>query len=175
MNIQIEQAKVEDVEEIFDMKLQSWITTYAKGDVTEDDIRIGVEAGRTKQLQNFKSMITDKRSGDSDFPIGIVVARVDGKIVGIVTPMVFDGQNRVGSLYILKEYEGKGIGHLLMQRVLDAFEGKDIYLHVQTENERAIKFYEKYGFTKNQDLPLEYFDTEKTKELHQIEMVRKAS
>jgi ribosomal protein S18 acetylase RimI-like enzyme len=170
--VSIEEATIEDIEEIFDMKMTSWIETYAKGVVTEDDIRTRVMAGREKQLQNFRNMIVGHKSGDSLFPLGIIIARAEGRIVGLVTPMIFNNQNRVGSIYILKDFQKKGIGHLFMQKVVDVFKNQDIYLHVQSENTSAIEFYKKWGFFKTKDLPLEYFDKEKTKELHQIEMKR---
>lgn len=85
--------------------------------------------------------------------------------------MVYQSQNRVGSIYILQSYQNRGIGKKLMQLVLDTFPGKNIYLHVQTENQQAISFYEKLGFVKTTDLPTEYFDNAKTKPLNQVEMV----
>lgn len=162
-----------DVEEIFEMKLKSWITTYAHGKVTEQDIRNIMEPRREGHLKSFRNIINNHKSGEEIYPVGIKVAKVDNKIVGIVTPMIFNNQNRVGSIYILEEYQGKGLGKMLINEVLKAFPEEDIYLHVQTENTNAIKFYENIGFTKTKDLPTEYFDKEKTKELNQIEMTKK--
>ncbi len=52
-------------------------------------------------------------------------------------------------LYILKEYIGKGLGNLLMQKCLEIATGKAvdvIYLGVWEHNYRAQNFYSKYGF-----------------------------
>ena len=53
----------------------------------------------------------------------------------------------VFSLYILKEYYGKRIGYELMNAAVDKLRDYDrIVVRVLEGNERAIKFYERYGF-----------------------------
>ncbi len=58
----------------------------------------------------------------------------------------------VVSIYFLPEYMGKGYGKKLFRAVLDELilEGyKAIYLWVLEGNNRAIKFYEQFGFKAN--------------------------
>lgn len=53
-------------------------------------------------------------------------------------------------LYILKAWHGRGIAHELMQWALQAGRERgaaEIYLSVYTDNHRARRFYERYGFT----------------------------
>ena len=53
----------------------------------------------------------------------------------------------VHSLYILQEYYGKKIGYGLMNEVVERLGEYDrIVVRVLEGNERAIRFYEKYGF-----------------------------
>jgi len=52
-------------------------------------------------------------------------------------------------IYVLKPYLGKGMGNFLMDAALEiAYKMKPSYvwLGVWEKNERAIRFYEKYGF-----------------------------
>lgn len=52
-------------------------------------------------------------------------------------------------IYVLKKYLGKGLGAFLMDAALEiAYKMKPsyIWLGVWEKNERAIRFYEKYGF-----------------------------
>ncbi|EYU29241.1 hypothetical protein MIMGU_mgv1a017258mg [Erythranthe guttata] len=53
------------------------------------------------------------------------------------------------TLGVLAPYRGLGIGAKLVNHVLDLCTKQNIgevYLHVQTNNEEAIKFYKKFGF-----------------------------
>lgn len=54
------------------------------------------------------------------------------------------------TLGVLAPYRGSGIGSLLLQRSLDACKEdpaiEEAYLHVQTSNEDAVRFYERFGF-----------------------------
>jgi ribosomal protein S18 acetylase RimI-like enzyme len=47
----------------------------------------------------------------------------------------------------LPEYQGKGIGRILLQKILDFLKNsKEIWLEVAIYNENAINFYQKSGF-----------------------------
>ena len=52
-------------------------------------------------------------------------------------------------LYVVEEMKGQGVAHALMDWVIDRARDKradNLYLSVFTENHRARRFYEKYGF-----------------------------
>ena len=85
-----------------------------------------------------------------------VVGAVDGRIVGVLT---FSAGERprlrhVGEfgLSILKAYWGLGVGSLLLDRLLEwARRGQvinKINLRVRSDNERAIRLYERKGFVR---------------------------
>ncbi len=61
------------------------------------------------------------------------------------------GSMELGQLYVLREFLGQGLGDKLMTWALDrfaAFNPPELYVSVFSENERAIRFYQKYGFQK---------------------------
>ncbi|MDQ3139858.1 MAG: GNAT family N-acetyltransferase [Pseudomonadota bacterium] len=52
--------------------------------------------------------------------------------------------------YVLKRWQGKGVAQTLMQWVIEEARRRgadDLYLSVFTDNHRARRFYENYGFT----------------------------
>ncbi|KAK9762815.1 N-alpha-acetyltransferase 50 [Basidiobolus ranarum] len=57
------------------------------------------------------------------------------------------------TLGVLSPYRRCGLGAILLQHILKECEKekniRKIYLHVQTGNEEALKFYEKFGFIKS--------------------------
>lgn len=56
----------------------------------------------------------------------------------------------VYAVYVLKEYYGRGVGQALMSAALEKLaEYPKIALWVLEGNERAIRFYEKYGYKKD--------------------------
>lgn len=83
---------------------------------------------------------------------GILVAKEQGRVIG------FAGYGNRGeeapetgeifAMYVLSEYYGKGAGQLLMAAALEELrEYRTICLWVLKENKRAIRFYEKNGFS----------------------------
>ena len=51
------------------------------------------------------------------------------------------------ALYVLKEYHGRGVGYGLMDAAAKRLSGyEQIALWVLRGNERAVRFYERYGF-----------------------------
>lgn len=58
-----------------------------------------------------------------------------------------NGTQQVGSMYVDKNWHGKGVGGALMQRIIEwADPAKPIELGVVAYNERAKAFYRKWGF-----------------------------
>lgn len=63
----------------------------------------------------------------------------------LTDPLAFE----IERIYVLKPYLGKGMGAFLMDAALEiAYKMKPVYiwLGVWEKNEKAIRFYEKYGF-----------------------------
>lgn len=80
-----------------------------------------------------------------------LVLRDGGRIVGTgALKRLEDGVGEIKRLWLLKEYQGKGFGYQMMQRLLDAAREKD-YTKVRLETNpgsqaRAIVFYKQLGF-----------------------------
>lgn len=92
-------------------------------------------------------------------PEGMFVAKVEGKIVGFVAGDAnwFSKREhrKVGAIHeivVHPEYRGMGIGHALMEKILEYFRSKGLdlaELWVGDENHKAIEFYRKFGFREN--------------------------
>lgn len=82
----------------------------------------------------------------------ILVAKVNGKVVGFVgygayrdDTLVEHGE--IFAIYVLAEYHGKKIGYELMNSAFEKLSDyKKIAVWVLKGNDKAIKFYERYGF-----------------------------
>jgi diamine N-acetyltransferase len=113
---------------------------------------------RPEDLEAFLSKFTldawAAELGDERYQFQI--AQVDGEVVGFVKlgppelPVQRNGPAiELRQLYILQEWRGLGAARALMDWALaeaKARGGEELYLTVYTENWRARRFYEKYGF-----------------------------
>lgn len=88
---------------------------------------------------------------------GVWVAEVEGKIAGyiVIGPCglphdeVSEGDGEIYRLYLLNEFQGYRLGRGLMQAALKDFQRrgvKHVWLGVWSENFRAQKFYQSFGF-----------------------------
>ena len=82
----------------------------------------------------------------------VLVAKDGDGVIGFVgAGRSFDADygecGEIYALYILSKYYGKGVGYALMNAAFERLSGcKRVILWVLRGNERAIKFYERYGF-----------------------------
>ncbi len=113
---------------------------------------------RPEDLDSFLSRfgITEWEAQLGDPECAFRVAEVDSVPVGYVKigpqklPVESDrAALLLDQLYILKEHHGAGIAHALMDWALAEAKNRGaeaIYLTVFTENHRARRFYDRYGF-----------------------------
>ena len=84
------------------------------------------------------------------WPSDTWVAKLDGKVVGFAAFGVSreePGAGELYALYVLRENQGRQIGRRLMQLCLQELSGCErVYLWALAENEKAIRFYERFGF-----------------------------
>lgn len=88
-----------------------------------------------------------------------LLAEKDDEIIGFAASEIISNptwayvhkkQGHLFNLYVLPEYQGKGIGKKLVEKTLAWFKErkvKDLKILVYAENTGAKKLYEKYGFT----------------------------
>ena len=81
------------------------------------------------------------------------IAKLDGKVVGFAAFGVSreePGAGELYALYVLRDFQGQQIGRRLMQLCLQELSGcKRIYLWALAANEKALRFYERFGFRKD--------------------------
>ncbi len=85
------------------------------------------------------------------WPDGILVAKDGDRVIGFVGYGPYrDPQEPMGEvfcIYVLAAYYGKGIGYALMNAALNQLSSyQKIALWVLKGNDRAIHFYQRYGF-----------------------------
>ncbi|WP_294122001.1 GNAT family N-acetyltransferase [Sphingomonas sp.] len=105
-------------------------------------------------LQNHSPENWDKELNDPAFEVR--VAESDGQLVGYVKlgpphlPFEPRGEaTELRQLYVVEEMKGQGVAQGLMEWVIERARDQRadyLYLSVFTENHRALRFYEKYGF-----------------------------
>lgn len=135
----IEAATPEDAAGIGVVQREGWLTTYPN-----------VELGITEEVIVSRGFIGDKQRAErirTQRDAKVWVAKDGDRVVGFSVASLGEKMNKVGALYILSEYRGKGIGKKLMQQALDWLGNeKDICLGVVYYNDNAISFYERFGF-----------------------------
>lgn len=117
---------LDDTEAVTKLRTDSWLDTY-----------INEAVGVTREWieERNKTQLTPEHDAADN-------------IIGVTTPYRDeDGTQHVGSLYVNKEWHGKGVAAALMQKVIDwADPTLSIELRVATYSERAKAFYRKWGF-----------------------------
>ena len=145
MSITYRLAGVDDAEAIDRVYRSSFLDTFA-------------HLYRAEDLEAFLGKVTldawKAELGDDRFVFRL--AEADGQPIGFVKlgppelPVEADGPwIELRQLYVLNEWRGAGAARELMDWALaKAREAgvKDLYLTVYTDNHRARRFYEKYGF-----------------------------
>ncbi len=81
------------------------------------------------------------------YPQNTLIAKTDGRVVGFACWSEQDGYATVEALYVLKEFQGLGIGKMLLKLAMQELGAREEYaLWVLGGNESAIGFYEHHGF-----------------------------
>jgi GNAT superfamily N-acetyltransferase len=142
-----------DAEAIWQVKRDSWLATYpnAESGLTAEHIRQHFEGEHGELvapgIARIRAYIVSAPAVGPRF----FVAEADGVTAGMAAMAApfteEDGRRRVGALYLLPGFQGQGLGHRLLEAVLD-WHGRDhdVYLVVTSYNARAIGFYERHGF-----------------------------
>lgn len=95
---------------------------------------------------NVQQQLHERRFGTQDFRV-IDSGGID---VGIVAIVVESDCVKVNQLFLLPEYQGRGIGCECMRLIIEEARqlGLAVQLRVLKVNPRALAFYERMGFTR---------------------------
>ena len=145
MSVSYRNATVRDAEALSALGTATFIDTF--GHLYQpDDLKIF--------LQNHSIDAWAKELADPAFAVR--VADLDGVMVGYAKlgppHLPFEPRGEAAELrqlYVLEEMKGQGVARTLIEWVIDRARDRradHLYLSVFTENHRARRFYEKYGF-----------------------------
>jgi ribosomal protein S18 acetylase RimI-like enzyme len=144
-DIRIVQPTIEDALGTIEVQYKSWLATYPneKLGITIDDIEDRYKGAFSgEKLKKREKVIANLGPNEK-----YVIAKDGDRVVGMCYALIRENKNQLEALYLLPEYQRKGIGTQLWDAVLPFFDKtKDIYVEVADYNEKAINFYKKLGF-----------------------------
>jgi L-amino acid N-acyltransferase YncA len=138
MKIKIRPYQIEDTQAILDIINYNILNSTALYDYNV----------RTYEQQ--KAILEEKIN--KNFPV--IVAIEDGKVVGFGMYSEFRFREAYKytvehSVYVNKDYHGKGIGKLLLQELIQLAKGQKLHTMIaviDSENQSSVEFHEKFGF-----------------------------
>jgi ribosomal protein S18 acetylase RimI-like enzyme len=136
--IAIYKAAFKDASDIKNLLRISWENTYSNLYSPEE---IETMSSKFHNLEFLTSQIENPK-------ILFLIAVENNKIVAMCNTDETDGKViNIQRMHVSPTHHRKGIGSLLMQKVIDAFPNvRKIELEVEKENTNAIAFYSKQGF-----------------------------
>ena len=145
--MKIRKAKLVDIKDIAYVQVKSWETTYP-GLLPDEVIKSRTVESRTKRLTEFWQDLET-----STTRCVLVAETKEGNIVGFVCGgKSFDDnlpyEGEVYSIYIMEEYQNKGLGTTLMKEAVKFLVDlgfKTMIIWVLEGNKQASQFYEKLG------------------------------
>ncbi len=147
VKVVIERARPEDAEEIQTVFYKTWLATYPNevSGVTVDDVH---EYYRDKLTPEGIKKSQRKIEEDSRMEnLRVFVAKINEKVAGVCIARILEDKNQLKAIYVLPEFQGKGIGSKLWNQVLTFIDQtKDTTVEVVTYNSNAIEFYKRLGF-----------------------------
>ena len=142
--IKITSPEEKDMVGVQKVLYKTWLATYPNEEygITKDDIE-----DRFKGRFTYESLAKRWEDIEKATNRETLLAKEGNNVVGIIVVTLHPDKNQLQAIYILPEYQGKGIGKKLWdeaQKYLD--HTKNSIVHVATYNKNAIGFYERLGF-----------------------------
>lgn len=142
------------------MQVQAWHEAYLHPElgVTDDVIQDAIKFVATTDGNEFRKNLFAEVQSDPSRVLYRVVKDSKGDIVGFMHGTKHNQSNELGGIYLLDVVKGKSVGNRLMEEFLAWCDpAKPTTLQVIAFNDRALSFYQKYGFekTKNKLEPFE--------------------
>ena len=145
-NITVRKSIPDDVYGIREVQKITWINTYPNEEVgiTLEDVESKFKNDNTSE---GKQRTEQRKRKYKDKDIQTWVAEENNKIIGFCVAGKENRKDRILAIYVLPQYQGKGIGHEL---IIDGLKwigtNKKVYINVVEYNMNAISFYKKHGF-----------------------------
>lgn len=135
----------EDIPETQEVFYKTWLATYPNAEigVTIDDIEDRfVDRNDPERIQKLKDRV--RGLADSE---RFLVCEIDATVVGVCRLVIDAEKNKLQAIYVLPEYQDRGIGTMFWAEALKFFDPKKpISVCVAIYNAGAIAFYKKLGF-----------------------------
>lgn len=136
MEIIIRTVRTSDAHDLNEMRVQDGVRENTLGIVTETVMK----------SENFLKSIGDDAH--------MLVAEAEGRVVGIVSLHVMKNprirHSALLGINVRREYQGKGIGRKLMEKILDVADNWLMLIRVELgvleNNEKAMNLYKSLGF-----------------------------
>ncbi len=171
----VEEARPEDAERIIYVNIQSWLTTYPNPElsVSYQEISDFIGGGVPEKVTLWREFL-GKCQGSSFARVWVARAAAEG-VVGFCLARKNASDNTVQMLYLLKAWQGFGLGKKLMEQADAWFDrSKPVRIKVVAYNQPAIGFYTHQGFEKSGDVPTgEAFTLASGKVLPEIQMEKR--
>ena len=143
--IQIFAAAPNDVRGMQEVLYRTWLATYPdeKTGITVDDIEDRYTNAFTEEsLKGGADIVANPRKGETR-----LVAKEGDRVVGVCLVIEREDANQLQAIYVLPEYQRRGVGRLLYEEAQKVFDPKkDTIVQVATYNTNAIEFYKRLGF-----------------------------
>lgn len=145
--IQFHRARLNDVEELQRISTQTFLDAFAASNSVENMaqyIEESLSEARLSEELNEKN--SEFYFAQADSIIGYIKINFNGA----QTEQHDADALEIERIYVLQEYYGQGVGQQLMDLAKSIAIGRGIeriWLGVWEENERALRFYTKNGFT----------------------------
>lgn len=156
--ITIRPSQPDDYASVYTILKTTWFATY-KDYIPEFDLQHYLDTEYTEE--KYGLILTDAGSH-------ALLVLVEGKPAGWMRLRFMEDCLNVVSLYILPEYQGMGLGTLLLEKAREIAQGREymfLSLGVMKNNIRSKLWYEKQGFHFTAEEP---FQLGSTKIMHLI-------
>jgi RimJ/RimL family protein N-acetyltransferase len=141
-DIKIIPATADNAEQINELMYLSSGEVYKALSVSNIDIESKFSSRLSNEnVEKTRTLINSLSSNEK-----YIVATADDIVIGICYAEKERSKNILHALYVLPEFQGKGVGKLLWNSIKEWVYDKDVYLDVIDKNANAIKFYESLGF-----------------------------
>jgi len=147
-SIDVREAHPDDVDAMREVQHLTWVATYPNEvyGITKEDI----EARFRENPETTEERRERRRRYVRTAPFHSWVALEGRDLIGFCTIKQDEHEYLIQALYVLPDYQNKGVGKRLLQTVLDWFgQEKEVVLNVASYNEKAIAFYRAFGFVPN--------------------------